>query len=58
MTLVLEGMPSAGGPRSRRGSRAGLSSLVSVAVGWLVLSVKGRTSPVAVVPSAPSSPLA
>jgi hypothetical protein len=59
MTLFLDGMPSAGGPRSRRsrGARlaAGLASLslVSVAV-WLVVSVKGRASEVGT--SAPSSP--
>lgn len=50
MTLFLDGIPSAGGPRSRRsrGARVfcGLASLVSV-VAWFVVSVKGRASEVA-----------
>jgi len=54
MTLFLDGMPSAGGPRSRRGSRgarAAAGALASapsaVLPDLLVMSVKGRTSPVA-----------
>lgn len=62
MTLFLDGIPSAGGPRSRlsRGTRGAFSafSLVSLAslslVSVLVVSVKGRTSPAG--SSAPSSP--
>lgn len=58
MTLFLDGIPSAGGPRSRRsrGGRVvcGLASLDSV-VAWLVVSVKGRTSVVAGASVAPSS---
>ena len=61
MTLVLDGIPSAGGPRSRRASRAGALpslSLASVVVaGRLVVSVRGSGSPAAAT-SAPSSPLA
>jgi hypothetical protein len=59
MTLFLDGIPSAGGPRSRR-SRGGrsawvLAPFVSVLASVLVVSVKGRTSVVAGA-SAPSSP--
>lgn len=50
MTLFLEGMPSAGGPRSRR-SRAGpfagafLAFFLELSVSaLLVMSVKGKTS--------------
>jgi hypothetical protein len=59
MTLVLDGMPSAGGPRSRRASRVGALpslSLASVVAGRLVVSVRGSGSPAAAA-SAPSSPL-
>lgn len=55
MTLFLDGMPSAGGPRSRRsrGARAAfLSSLAASSVAWLVMSWRGRTSSDATSPSA------
>lgn len=59
MTLFLDGIPSAGGPRSRRsrGARVfcGLASLVSE-VAWFVVSVKGRTSVAAGASAAVSSP--
>lgn len=58
MTLVLEAMPSAGGPRSffsRAGRVLSLAVLLSSAFVLLVMSVSGRTSSVAASGAAASS---